>query len=229
MTFTFDADKHEYRRDGKLVLSVTQVLAKSGICDFSAVDEETRIRSMKRGQSVHWLLQLEDEGALNYRTVPKGLRGYRKAYKTWKDRSQFHVLGVEESMFSPLGFAGTVDRYGTFPSVVLGGHGSSAVLDFKTGPVADWTRYQLAAYAVLCSPSMSLARYMRRIALSLKSDGSYKVTEFPLCTFDVDLSKFIHALRKVTDAGNGAGIEAGSADGSSTGSASQDRRSSDLR
>jgi hypothetical protein len=178
---------------------------------------------------VHWMLQLEDEGALNYRTVPRSLRGYRKAYKLWKQRSKFNVLGIEQSMYSPLGYAGTIDRYGTFPSVVLGGHGSSAVLDFKTGPVADWVRYQLAAYAVMVSPSVSLARFMRRIALRLNPDGTYSVKEFPLCTFDTDCSKFIHALGKVNDGRVRAGIEAGSADGSSASIASQDRGSAELR
>src|SRR5580692_10404191 len=100
MGFLFNPEKHEYSQDGKIVLSVTQVLAKAGICDFSAVDEELRIRSMARGQSVHWLLQLEDEGALNYRTVPRPLRGYRKAYKLWKQRSKFNVLGIEQSIYS---------------------------------------------------------------------------------------------------------------------------------
>lgn len=143
MNVAFNPEKHEYRKNGSVILSVTQVLAKAGICDFSAVDEEIRIRSMKRGQSVHWMLQLEDEGALNYRTVPRPLRGYRKAYKLWKKRSEFHVLGIEESMYSTLGFAGTVDRYGTFPSAILNGHGSSAVwisrlARLQTGRATSW-------------------------------------------------------------------------------------------
>src|ERR1700687_810938 len=67
----FDAAKHEYRKaDGVAVPSVTQILAKAGICDFSFVEEERRVAAMERGTSVHWLLQLEDEGALNYRQVP---------------------------------------------------------------------------------------------------------------------------------------------------------------
>lgn len=194
--FTFDATKHLFSRDGKAVPSVTQVLAKVGICDFSFVDEETRRYAMERGTSVHWLLQLEDEEALDYRTVPKALRGYRKAYKLWKKRSLFYPLLIEHKFVSDFGYAGIVDRAGTFPATTMRSHGTSAVVDFKTGAVPDWVRYQLCAYAVGIEPRLPLARYMRRIALSLRPDGDYSVKEFPLCTFDSDWAIFNHAIRR---------------------------------
>jgi hypothetical protein len=193
----FSADTHEYFKNGELVLSVTQVLAKAGICDFSFVDEDVRVHSMNRGQSVHWMLQLEDEGALNYRTVPKGLRGYRKAYRTWKRQSGFNVLWVEKQFVSPFGFAGTIDRAGSFPATTMYLSGTSAVLDFKTGPIADWTALQLCAYSLAIDPRPSIARNIRRIGLQLKPDGTYRVREFPLCTWDSDMARFMAALKKV--------------------------------
>lgn len=193
---TFDAEKHEYRKDGIIVPSVTQVIASAGLCDFSCVAEDVRDHSIRRGQSVHWLLQLEDEGALNYRTVPKGLRGYRKAYRAWKKHSGFNVLWIERQFVSNFGFAGTLDRAGTFPSTTMYGSGTSAIVDFKTGDIADWTRYQLAAYSLEVDARPAIARTVRRIGLSLKADGTYKVKEFPLCTWDGDISKFMEALKK---------------------------------
>jgi hypothetical protein len=196
MTFAFDPVLHEFKQEGVVIPSVTQVLAKAGICDYSFVSEEMREYSMKRGTSVHWMLQLEDEGALNYRKVPSSLRGYRRAYQTWKKRSLFHPLMIEHQFVSNFGFAGIVDRAGTFPSVAVLGRGSSAIVDIKTGDVPDWARYQLAAYCVGIEPQLALARYLRRIAIRLRPDGTYKVKEFPLCTWDVDFSKFMHALEK---------------------------------
>ncbi len=151
---------------------------------------------MKRGQSVHWMLQLEDEGTLNYRTVPNGLKGYRKAYRDWKRRSGFNVLWIERQFVSDFGFAGTLDRAGTFPATTMYGSGTSAVVDFKTGPIADWTRYQLAAYSLEVDARPAIARTVRRIALSLQPDGTYSVKEFPLCTWDGDIAKFMEALKK---------------------------------
>jgi hypothetical protein len=198
-----DPATHTYTDpSGAVVLSVTQILAKAGICDYSCVPQESRNRGMKRGTSVHWMLQLEDQGAINYRTVPKAMRGYRKAYCEWKRASGFNPLMVEHS-FIYGDYAGTVDRAGSFPATTMYTSGTNAIVDIKTGTAApDWTRYQLAAYAVGIIGDQKLARFTRRIALLLTADGKYKVTEFPLCTFDIDWSKFCYAKEKADASGS---------------------------
>lgn len=192
----FDAAKHEYRNSlGTLVPSVTQILAKDGLCDFSFVEEEIRVRAMERGTSVHWLLQLEDEGALNYRQVPVRLRPYRKAYLAWKERSGFVPELIEYQFISHYGYAGTIDRFGVLAN------GTWAVVDFKTGEIPNWVRYQLSAYAMRCHKVPAVARTIRRIGLALRANGTYSVKEFPRETWDVDWSEFIAAKRRV-DAGH---------------------------
>src|ERR1035438_5736757 len=143
---TFDPERHEFKKDGARVLSITQVLALAGICDFSCVAEDVRLHAMHRGKSVHWMLQLEDEGGLDYRTVPVALRGYRKAYKVWKANSGFIPLVIEKWIISDLGFGRIPDRYGTVTA--LFNWQAPAVVELKTGAVADWTRLQMAAQAV---------------------------------------------------------------------------------
>jgi hypothetical protein len=187
--FNFDRERHIFTVSGVVQLSITQVLSRAGLCNFDCVAEDVRIHAMNRGKSVHWMLQLEDEGVLDYRRVPHALRGYRKAYKTWKERSGFVPLLIEKPMVSSLGFGGIPDRYGSFPI--------NAVVEFKTGAVSDWVRYQLAAQCVLIQPNISLARTIRRIGLSLSADGSYAVKEFPLSSFDTDIAKFIEALKGI--------------------------------
>ncbi len=197
--FVFTPETHTFMtRDGPR-LSVTQILAKNGICDFSFVDQETRLYSMDRGSKVHWLTELEDGGGLNYRTVPKWLRGYRKGWNTWKRRSSFQINSIEERFVSRFGFGGIIDRTGMFPPSVFMGWGTSAVVDIKTGAVADWVAYQLAAYAVWAAgDNPAKAQYVRRIAVRLSEDGSYYIREFPCCGFNVDWAKFVHFLRRAT-------------------------------
>jgi hypothetical protein len=193
---TFDSALHEYRdAKGSIVPSVTQILARDGICDFSFVEEEVRNRAMERGTSVHWLLQLEDEGALNYRQVPPGLRSYRKAYLDWKKAAGFIPQLIEYKFISHYGYAGTVDRFGCLAN------GTWAVVDFKTGEIPDWVRYQLSAYAMRMHVVPAVARTIRRIALALRKDGTYSVREFPRETWDLDWAKFYDAKRRV-DAGH---------------------------
>lgn len=198
----FDAAKHEYRNSlGTLVPSVTQILAKDGLCDFSFVEEEIRVRAMERGTSVHWLLQLEDEGALNYRQVPIRLRPYRKAWLDWKRASGFVPELIEHQFISHYGYAGTIDRYGHFPPTATWPNGSKAVIDLKTGEVSDWVRYQLVGYVMRMHPNPVMARRIRRIAVALLANGTYSVREFPQSTWDSDWARFYEAKRRV-DAGH---------------------------
>lgn len=202
MSVLFDSATHQYRTAaGVPVPSVTQIIAGAGLCDFSFVEEEVRIRSMERGTSVHWLLQLEDEGALNYRQVPIGLRPYRKAYLGWRRASGFLPELIEKQFISHYGYAGTLDRYGSFPPTEMFPMGSWGVVDLKTGGVQEWTKWQLCAYSLAIHPHPAMARTLRRIALSLHKDGTYQVKEFPSSTWEHDFAVFIEGKRRV-DAGH---------------------------
>ncbi len=195
--FQFDRELHEFTVGGVVKPSVTQVLAFAGIIDFSFVEEAIRVYAMKRGKSVHWLLQLNDEGLLNYHVVPRALLGYRRAYRTWLKRSGFMITGIEKQFVSPHGYAGIIDRVGVFPGTQLYRTPTLAIVDFKTGAVCDWVRYQLAAYALAEQPNVALARRIRRIGLSLFADGTYKVKEFPMSEFDSDIARFMEEFRRM--------------------------------
>jgi hypothetical protein len=121
---------------------VTTVLAFAKIVDFSVVREEIRERSLKRGTSVHWITELSDLGALKPRSAPKALRGYLKAWRSWRENSGFVPMLIEKPFISPFGYAGTPDRFGSFPN------GTWAVIDLKSGAdVAITFRYGLAVQA----------------------------------------------------------------------------------
>lgn len=198
----FDRALHQYKTaQGVIVPSVTQILAKAGICDFSFVEEERRKAAMERGTSVHWMLQLQDEGLLNPRKVPLRLRPYRKAYLDWRLASGFVPDGIEVQFISHYGYAGTIDRTGTLPATAMYPNGSRVVLDFKTGagPVQDWTKYQLCGYGATRHPNLKVARTWRRIGLALHPDGTYHVKEFPIYEWDYDWAVFMTAKGRVDD------------------------------
>jgi hypothetical protein len=136
------------------------------------------------------MLQLEDEGKLDYRTVPKALKGYRRQWKKWKRLSGFKPIWIEEKFISSLGFAGIIDRTGSF------GRGSMAVVDVKTGDVADWVGLQLCFYTLAVDNRPSIARTIRRIAVSVKPD-KYSVREFPMSSWDTSFAKCMAALHEV--------------------------------
>jgi hypothetical protein len=191
-----DVDSHQYTRDGIPYRSVTQVIADAGWCDFSFVEEELRVHSMKRGKSVHWMTCLEDQGGLDYRRVPAALRGYRRAWNAWKRASGFMAELIEWRFISAYGYGGTLDRYGMLPATEMCPVATHAVIDLKTGVVPDWARFQLAAYAVGWQPKLALARRIRRIGVSVLANGKYSTREFPIASFDSDFSLFAEAARQ---------------------------------
>jgi hypothetical protein len=132
---------------------------------------------------------------LDYRRVPKAMRGYRKAWNTWKERSRFKASAIEKKFVSRYGFAGIIDRVGNIYK--WGYHDPQfAVVDIKTGPVADHVRYQLAAYAIAAvGDDPARACRVRRIALRVKDDGTYQVKEFPPSDWGREWARFIAAVR----------------------------------
>jgi hypothetical protein len=190
----FDRERHQYRRFGVIVPHVTAIIAAIA---FSRrfVDEETRQRSLARGTSVHWMTQLEDQHALDYRRVPKGLRPYRKAWLAWKRASGFVPLWIERQFACSYGFAGTLDRFGKFSSGSTFRSGSLGVVDIKTGPIPEFTRLQLAAYCLAVDERFAIARTIRRVAVHLKANGTYNVREWLRSSWDQDIAEFLQAVK----------------------------------
>lgn len=197
----FDPIKHEYfSLSGERKPSVTWILQQSGLVDFSFLEDEVRERAMARGKSVHWMLELEDQGRLNYRTVPKALRPFRKAYLDWKKASGFYPELIEHRFISRFGFAGTLDRYGRLPACEMFPRGSKAVIDLKTGSAQDAVRFQLAPYTIGVCDKPVVAKSIRRIALILRPDGSHQVKEFYRDTWDHDWAVFCEAKKRTEGA-----------------------------
>ena len=195
----FDPADHSYRdSEGKLYPSVTQILKAGGLVGYAGVSDEQRTSAMELGTRVHWMLQLYDEGALNTRKLSKAMRGYLKAWRTWKAASGFTVCSIEDRFIYDLDseYAGTIDRIGVFTP------GIPVILDIKTGTaIPDWVRIQLAAYAYGVVPSSKL-RFTRRIAFQPYPDGTYKIKEYPPSSLAVDFAKFMEALKKIKENNN---------------------------
>lgn len=187
MNVTLDHASHTYMVDGKPFSgpSVTQALAQCGLADYSFLDEEKRESCMARGTSIHWMCAIHDQGALNYRNLPHWMRPYRKAWMDFRKNTGFvpDMEWVEKSFVSPLGYCGTVDRKGHFGNFVY------SVLDLKTGNVPAHARYQLALYA-------KAIRVINRIAVALRSDGTYTAKIYPTKELEYDYAIGCEAVRR---------------------------------
>jgi hypothetical protein len=196
LTVIFDEARHEYYdASGKIYPSVTTVLKAGGVYNYDAVPEAQRTAAMDLGTRVHWMLQLFDEGKLDTRKLRKPMRGYLKAWRTWKESSGFIVGRIEHRFISEFGYAGTADRLGAFSAAKH----IPVLLDLKTGAsIPDWVKIQLAAYVrgVIVVPAW---KFTRRIAFQPYPDGTYNVKEYPPSSMAVDFAKFTEALRKIKE------------------------------
>ncbi len=160
----FDPVTHEYRLEGVILPSVTQILSAEGFIDDTWFTEQAR----ERGRIVHKATHLYDMDDLDEDTVDPVIALYLEAWKRFKGESGFVVEHSERQVWSTTyQYAGTLDRQGRFPKGRL-----PAIIDIKTGACNRWTGLQLAAYET------ALNEPHERYGVELRGDGTYKLMPF---------------------------------------------------
>jgi hypothetical protein len=143
MTYQLDftPENHEYRLNGEVVPSVTQLLAPiySGVFDAIPADVLERKRAL--GTAVHKACELDDVNELDESTLHDAIRPYLDGWRRFRDEFA-PVWDASEWMLADPGmrYAGTIDRVGTLND------GRLVVLDIKTGPQSPQIGVQLAGY-----------------------------------------------------------------------------------
>lgn len=161
----FDAERHAYLLDGRVIPSVTQILAAEGIIDGQWYTEEGR----RRGDHVHLALRYLDEGRLDEDSVTDEVRPYLEAWGRFLSETGFICLQIERPFVcEALGYAGTPDRVGW-----MDGGKILSVIDIKTGSPEPWHALQTAAYAVGIGKRMA-----KRWSVYLRNDGNYRLVQY---------------------------------------------------
>jgi hypothetical protein len=169
----FTEKGHMYRRgDGTIIPSATTIL--QGI--FPPRFPYPPSAAM-RGIRGHRATQFFDEDDLDEEGLDPLVAGYLAGWKKFRRETGFVPTAIEKKVYNELyGYAGTLDRTGTFPNHVAenqdGGNTSRsrpAVVDIKTGGFVFWHPLQTAAYA-LC-----LEEPHDRYCVYLKHDGTYSM------------------------------------------------------
>lgn len=158
---TFDETLHQYRLDGRMVPSVTQILRQCGIIDASWYTPEGTLR----GTFAHEATALDDRGILDESTVDDVIWPYLHAWRLFRKESGGAIIDIERRVWNDDGlYAGTLDR-------LVMWHSRHFLLDIKTGAPGAWHALQTAAYAE-CVGSRP-----KRASVYLKDTGRYSVVE----------------------------------------------------
>lgn len=182
MDLTFDPEKHEYRLDGEVIPSVTELLKPITDDGFKDINPGVLQAASLRGTEVHSACESIDY-ELDPEDISPDIVPYLDAYcaflrdykPTWYGIEDM-VHGAYTSTWGSIGYAGTVDRWGLI-------NGEYSVLDIKTvqspgirQKVA--TAVQTYAYArALWYCGKSKILHAKRYALYLKKDGTYSLVD----------------------------------------------------
>lgn len=175
MTIDFDPDRHEYRVDGKLVPSVTQLCAPLG-ADYDEPDELTELAidaAAERGTILHeYIAHRLRGGEPEDFELPGQYQPYADAVELFLSEHGITPYAIE----TPLGgedFAGTPDLTCEFD-------GEDAILDWKFVSQIAKSKVgaQLGGYRELCLVNGAL--FSRLCAVQFLRDGEYRI--YPVST-----------------------------------------------
>ena len=185
MPLEFDEATHTYRLDGKIIPSVTQIIAP--LYSFEHVNAEVLERASAFGTAVHRACELHDHDDLSD-DLDDALLPYLKAWVKFRADADFWPTSIETRVHCPVyKFAGTLDRIGTIS-------GKLKIIDIKTSTTLDKAiGVQLAGYEIaarscgLIGPKEKVGR----VAVQLREDGTYKIEPY---NDDFDKSAFMALL-----------------------------------
>ncbi len=167
MSLQFNAATHTYAWAGQVVPSVTQILRP--LYDFSSVPPGVLAAKAELGTMVHAACELHDQGRLDESSIDEDCLPYVEAYRAWRHASGAVILLNEQQVYHGMHrYAGTLDR-------VVSIDDEEWVIDLKTSAsIHRGTGPQTAAY----EQALNFGRPLRRGALQLRPDGSYRLHEF---------------------------------------------------
>lgn len=164
MQLEFDEGKHEYKLNGNIVPSVTQVI-NDVLPGYEAGDWYK-----ERGRALHLACQLADEGRLKWESVHEEIQGKVKAWQRFRHDWPRKILATEHRLAHlAYQFAGTIDR-------VFADNESphyNVIVDLKS-TITPQVKIQIGFYSLLWR-TLNRKIDCRGGAVELKNDGNYKV------------------------------------------------------
>lgn len=153
---------------------VTEILAAVNLApDLSAVPEDVLEIARDRGTAVHQAIEGMVYGYFDPSSFPEEYLPYLDAYRRFLKDSGYEPKYAEIEVRNEVwGYRGHPDSIG-----FLGAN--RVVVDFKSG-MAKRVQYQLAGYAHGWNHEHPTEPILSALAVQLRRDGSYRVTEADL-------------------------------------------------
>ena len=168
MGLTYSEDKHEYKVDGLVIPSVTQIINNIfPISDF--ISKETLEQAADFGRKVHKATELYDEDKLDIDNLHPSLLPYLNGWIKFKKDFGFQILEIEQKYFHTLyKFAGKIDRVGIIRK-------DKILSDIKSGIKIKTHALQTAAYGLLYNQGKSKSEQIKKRMSVYLEENDYKI------------------------------------------------------
>lgn len=147
MSLTFNKENHEYRIDGVVIPSVTQVIEAVGLSNFGGVNNELLERAAAFGDAVHAAINYKCKGTLDEDSIDPALIPYLQGWENFVEDYGYVRHETEYCGHSELyRFGFTIDQMGVFNGKAI--HMGKVLVDIKTGHPYPAHKYQMAGYVL---------------------------------------------------------------------------------
>lgn len=165
----FIDEGHKYQFNGEDVPSVSEITRFVSREVYGIVQQDILDRAAARGTAIHKATELLDK--YNKAEVDSTITEYVKAYVAFRKEHEVEYEKIEESIYNEqLGYAGTIDRYGTIDGkkVLLDIKSSSRLQKVLYGAGQNLYRMALESKGIVVDEIW---------ILHLQKDGTYKIVE----------------------------------------------------
>lgn len=164
----FDEKEHKYYIDGKEVPGVTSVIKENNLSRFFGTEEH-----LERGSHIHLLTELWDKDNLDMDSVSKDYLMRLVAWANFCSEFKLEHIHTELPVFSKkYRFGGKLDRL-SFAKVKR--TKELWLIDLKSGVPSAAVDIQTSGYEIAATEQLGLKCPLKRIAVHLKSDGTYNI------------------------------------------------------
>lgn len=172
--FHFEEDGHKYVQNGRNHPSVTGLLKKHGLIDYSMVDPVVLERKRELGLALHaWTERYDRDGDDDMLVLPEHAIGYAEGWQKFRRQSDFELIEIEHRLMSSilgLVVGGTPDRR------MRRKRTQDVVLDLKfcTYHMPAW-KVQTAGYELMRYNRTHLDNTVKRCSCQLFPEGRFQV------------------------------------------------------
>ena len=176
MKIEFNAERHEYTVDGRIVPSVTEIIKYLTIDTFATANPILKQIAADLGTRVHESTVLYDYIGDDMEVYDHDVYPFIKAYSRFVRDYGIKGYVFSEHIISNGEYAGTLDRLAIID-------GQLTVIDLKTGTTSNPRAFaaQLYGYAKILSDSYGYRiEDIKGLIVKLKKDGTYSAVYYDL-------------------------------------------------